>query len=116
MTKAPKFPTILPSTLADFADRLDAVGELDEAEKPAQHIALQAIIGFFCSAGIDKEILHRLGQQQEEIEQLKKNLRARDAMEDPLQATLFTLAHVRRTFESLGIESERLDRLEHAKG
>jgi hypothetical protein len=114
MSNDAKFPTILPATLADFADTLDAVGALDETEKPARHIALQAVIGFFQSAGIDKEVLHRLWQQQEEIERLKQHLSRRDAMEDPLQATLFTLAHIRRTFESLGIESERLDKLEHA--
>jgi hypothetical protein len=114
MSEDAKFPTILPAALADFADTLDAVGELDESEKPARHIAIQAVIGFFQSAGIDKEVLHRLWKQQEGIEQLKQNLRRRDAMEDPLQATLFTLAHIRRTFESLGIESARLDKLERA--
>jgi hypothetical protein len=114
MSDDAKFPTILPAALADFADTLDAVGELDEAEKPARHLALQAILGFFQSAGIDKEVLHRLWQQQEAIEQLKKNVRTRDAMEDPLQGTLFTLAHIRTTFELLGIESETLDKLEHS--
>jgi hypothetical protein len=100
--------------LADFADTLDAVGELDESKKPAQHLALQAILGFFQSAGVDKEILHRLWQQQEEIEQLKKNLRRADAMEDPLQATLFTLAHINTHFEPLGIKSTILKKLENA--
>src|SRR5215469_16683645 len=104
MSEDAKYPTVLPAALADFADKLDAVGALDEAKKPARHLAIQAILGFFRSAGIYKEILRRLWQQQEEIEQLKKNLRRADAMKDPLQATLFMLAHIHTHFEPLGIK------------
>jgi hypothetical protein len=115
MSDDAKFPTILPAALADFADTLDAVGELDEAEKPARQLALQAILGFLRSAGIDKQILHRLWQQQEEIERLKRNLvQHAGAMADPLQATLFTLAHIRTAFKALRIESVPLGKLERA--
>jgi hypothetical protein len=92
-----------------------SVSELDEAKNPSRQLALTALISFFRSLGIDSEILLRLWKQQEEIDRLKKNLRQHaDTMKDPLQATLFTLAHIRIAFEPLGIESVHLAKLENA--
>jgi hypothetical protein len=115
MNDEAKFPTVHPAKLEELKETLDAVSELDEAKNPSRQLALTALISFFRSLGLDSEILLRLWKQQEELDRLKKNLRQHaDTMKDPLQATLFTLAHIRIAFEPLGIESVQLAKLENA--
>jgi hypothetical protein len=64
---------------------------------------------------LDDELgLSRTADTLEELDRLKANLVKADALDDPLQAALFTLAYTREAFSKLGLTITRLHTVERA--
>ena len=64
---------------------------------------------------LDDELgLSRTADTLEELDLLKTNLVNADALDDPLQAALFTLAYTRKALNRLGLTGTRLHSLEMA--